>query len=137
MRLIVLKKRKNASDQSAFEDAFGDAFTEENDLFSSKLASETSSFTTSAARTAATKERVADKLFQEQYKFAIDRLSPNPAAKHPLVRNNAIKRLLHHSSGAEHLERIVDLLVLWRNAGRRVDDDTTLEIIGIFIEFMS
>lgn len=132
---IAFKKRKSTPSQNTF-DAYDEPYPEGDDLFSSKTSSEASptgntSNTPSYTGLGVNKQRAADKLFDEQYTFAVDRLSPNPRVKHPLVRANAIRRLLHYSNGSEHLERVVDLLVLWRNAGRRVDDDTVLEIIGI------
>lgn len=126
--VTAFKKRKNASSQATFNGV------SEDDLFAPSSTPEINLNTTTSEPVPVSqkkeKQQVADNLFKEQYKFVEDRLGPSPTATHPLVRENAIRRLLHYSNGVEQLDRIPDLLVLWRNSGRQVDGATTLELIG-------
>lgn len=76
-------------------------------------------------------ERISlEKEFDEQYTYAMDRLGPSPSQTHPLVRENVIRRLLRCSRDETQLKKITDLLIEWRNKGKKVDRKTALEFIG-------
>ncbi|KAL5514903.1 hypothetical protein ACEPAG_2219 [Sanghuangporus baumii] len=129
----VLKKRRAAPSLDA-DDLFGSVPVKEEDLFSSSDRQESnkpaSSFQEPISRT---EVKPQYEQFDEHYKFLMDRLGPKPVAVHPQIRNRAIKRLLHHSRGPEHLEKIMEVLVKWRNDGRTIDEQTAVEIIDRFL----
>ncbi|KAI5122032.1 hypothetical protein M0805_008022 [Coniferiporia weirii] len=130
----ALKRRQAASvSRPAFEDDFEEP-AEVDDLFAS------SAGTTKAAATPVQRDslkaparrkkgKAPSTQFEEQFAFVNDRLGPSPRASHPQVRANALRRLLHHSEDAAQLERLAELLVVWRNEGRTVDAETTVELI--------
>ncbi|KAL5520593.1 hypothetical protein ACEPAF_2594 [Sanghuangporus sanghuang] len=134
----VLKKRRPTSSLDT-DDLFGSVSTKEGDLFHSsfdlqdtpKSSKAASSFQEPKPRRSKVKPQYEQ--FDEHYAFLMDRLGPKPVAVHPQVRNRAIKRLLHHSRGPEHLERIMEVLAKWRNDGRTVDEQTAVEIIDRFV----
>ncbi|KAH8112434.1 hypothetical protein DFH11DRAFT_1728613 [Phellopilus nigrolimitatus] len=126
----ALKKQRKASvGEIVFDGA-------DDDLFSSTAVAAAAAEATAAADLAASeaggpkrKGKAPALLFDEQYAFVVDRLGPRPRANHPQVRANAVQRLLHHSEGAAQMTRLVELLAAWRNDGRVVDAETTLELI--------
>jgi hypothetical protein len=49
------------------------------------------------------------------------------------VRSNALRQLLRYTSSNSQIERTVEVVPLWRESGRKVDEYTTAEFIGELI----
>lgn len=129
-----MKKRSRAKANATFEDAFSNDVNSEDDMVSSSLRREsrptTTTTTTKISVPADKRSKAPAELFEEQFNYVSARIGQHPAVTHPQVRENALRRLLHHSQEASHLERLGSLFIAWRNGGRTVDKDTTLEFIG-------
>ena len=131
--MIALKDKKNQR-SFAEEDEFDGPF--EDDLFggvkpstSKQPASETQTFAAARPIEGVGKPSSAN-LFDEQAALLVDRLGPKPTNLALQVRGNAIRKLLLYTTNSEQLNRVVDIVALWRSSGRKFDEGTTLDLIG-------
>ena len=122
--------KKRATQYDGDEDLF-DSPPVADDLFGSfSIQDEHASMPSSTKAEAKSGRKPFAEEFAEQHAFVTARIGPNAAMKHPLVRQNALRRLLHVSGGKGELEKVADLLVAWRDSGRIVDKGTAVEFIG-------
>jgi hypothetical protein len=49
------------------------------------------------------------------------------------VRSNELRQLLRYTSSKPQIERAIEVVPLWRESGREVDESTTAEFIGELI----
>jgi cobalamin biosynthesis Mg chelatase CobN len=129
----VLKAKKAkyvAQEENDFEEAADD------DLFAPVTKSTTqtpSGQNQTASSSAKSSSKSPQTIFEDHLTFITDRLGPNPTNKALQVRSNALRQLLHYTSSKSQIERAVEVVPLWRESGRKVDEPTTAEFIGELI----
>lgn len=127
--IALASKKKRAAQYDDADDLFSFS-SKEDDLFVTETLSGSQSTGSSSSGAGKSARKPFEEEFAEHHAFVTARLGPNPTAKHPMVRQSALRRLLHLSQGREDLLKVVDLLVTWRDSGKSVDKDTSLQIIG-------